>query len=291
MLNNDKKIMECKKCLLNSQIATLGEINGNYYCEECKALLESPPNMEKIQGQWEEYITKIKSNSKGKYDLLFALSGGKDSVAALYLTVKKYGLRPLAFTIDHGFKSNIIMDNCKSAIDTLGLDWIIIKVDDSVKQKIKQIIKSNDLPCIYCGKLWKAPYFKQVVEFTNIKTVFTGGDTLVDNKAIIEKPEWGVDNIGLPLSLERLTEKQIYDLAYKLNWKDPKIKGWDTDCIAVGASLYNYRNKNGCAYHVEELKHLSHRIRHGLLDKETARERLLAKMEVAPDILSSFDLQ
>ncbi len=287
----NKNVVECKKCLLNSEIAKISKFDNDYYCDECRQLLEFPPDIKKIKAQWDKYIKSIKSDNRHKYNVLFALSGGKDSVAALYLTVKKYGLRPLAFTVDHGFKSDVIMDNCRSAVDSLGLDWIVIKVSDSIKHKIREIISAGGLPCVYCNKLWKADYFKQVVEFTNIKTIFTGGDTLVNNKAIIDKPEWAVDNVGLPLALEFLTEQEIYDMAYTLGWKDPSIKGWDTDCIAAGASLYNYRNIHNCNYHIEEIRHLSHRVRYGILDKETARSRLFAKMDVDPDILKIFGLR
>lgn len=284
-----QNFLECKNCLINSDIAEIKKYNGELYCQECIDMLEYPIDKNKVETEWNEYISKIKEQNKNReHDILFAFSGGKDSVAALYFIVKKYGLRPLVFTIDHGFKSDTIMENCKKLVDHFKLDWIIKRVDDSITEEIRTMAKNGDLPCVKCGKLWKAGSFKSVADLTGIDIIFTGGDTLVNGKAILDaKPEWGVQSVGLPLAVNYLNEQQIYDICYRLGWTNPQIKGWDTDCTAVGAGLYNYRNQNGC-YHVEELKHLAHRVRYGILEKEDARTKLLAEFDVDPEIMALF---
>ena len=48
---------------------------------------------------------KKQAREKGnKYDCLVGYSGGKDTVYTLWAMKKKYGMRPLALTFDHGFK-------------------------------------------------------------------------------------------------------------------------------------------------------------------------------------------
>ena len=281
-------IVECKVCLLNSATTRLTKINSDYYCEECLNLINNPVDKNKIQSDWNKYVQKIKLNRAGKYDVLFAFSGGKDSVAALHFIVKKYGLNPLVFTVDHGFKSETVINNCINIVNLLKVDWLLTKVTDEIKEKLRNITKNGDLPCLYCNELWKADYFRNVVKLTGINVIFTGGDTLVNGNFEIPKSEWGVKSVGLPLAVQFLTEEEIYNVAYSVGWIDPKLKGWDTDCLAVGASLHKYRNQNNI-YHVEELKHLSHRIRHGVLEKEDARKKLLTEMCIEPEILKLFE--
>ena len=48
---------------------------------------------------------KLYAKEKGnKYDCIVGYSGGKDSAYTLWATVKKYGMKPLVVTFDHGFK-------------------------------------------------------------------------------------------------------------------------------------------------------------------------------------------
>ncbi|MDR0923853.1 MAG: hypothetical protein LBN31_05830 [Hungatella sp.] len=281
-------ILECNKCLINSSVDVITEIKGAHLCQECLKFEFNHLDSLSLNEQWSKYIANIKKKAKGKYDVLFALSGGKDSIAALYFTVKKYNLKPLAFTVNHGFKNEVILKNCLNITKKLDVDWILTNVSKEITDEIRAISNSGELPCTRCGKLWKNDYYKQVVELTGIDTVFTGGDTLVDGYFEFSKPEWSVDNVGLPLAVNFLTEKEIYDLAYSLGWKNPNVTGWDTDCTAVGVALKNYRDKHGI-YHEEELKHLAHRVRHGLLDKETARKMLLEEMKVSSEILKQFN--
>jgi len=56
--------------------------------------------LKKILSKYKSYA--IKKNNK--YDCLVGYSGGKDSVYTLYEMVKKYGMRPLVVTFDHGFQ-------------------------------------------------------------------------------------------------------------------------------------------------------------------------------------------
>jgi N-acetyl sugar amidotransferase len=50
------------------------------------------------------YYRKQARENNNKYDCLVGYSGGKDTAYTLWAVVKKYGMRPLAFTFDHGFK-------------------------------------------------------------------------------------------------------------------------------------------------------------------------------------------
>lgn len=280
--------MECYKCLLDNSVSKMHYLDGKWFCEECYSLLLNPLNYEKMQYEFEMYVEQIKEkNKEKKYDVLFALSGGKDSIAALYFTIEKYNLRPLAFTVDHGYKNQTIWDNCRTVVEHYNLDWFILKIDSPTVKKIGCLSKEGDLPCCHCNKLWKGRYFAKAISMTGITDLFIGGDTLEKHTAIIARPDYQTDTVGLPLPLNIKTEKDIYEVAYSLGWKDPQTKGWDTDCIAVGMALRKYRSDSG-RVHVEEVKHLSHRVRYGILEKEEAKNMLMRPIVVTEALEREF---
>ena len=279
---------ECDVCLITSEVEKIVDFNGASLCQGCYEVRSRQIDKVELLARWDEYIRDIKRKRKGKYDLLFALSGGKDSIAALYYTVKKYDLNPLVFTVDHGFKTDIILQNCLNITKRYNLDWLLVGVSRDIKSEIWQLSSDGDLPCVHCNRLWKEKYFKQVVELSGLNVIFTGGDTLVDGMFEKNRPEWGTKSVAFPLPLSFLNQNEIYSLALSEGWIDPLVTGWDTDCTAAGVSLKNYRELNG-TYHVEELKHLSHRVRHGLLKKEDARRMLGEEMTVSPLVFEQFN--
>jgi PP-loop superfamily ATP-utilizing enzyme len=253
-------------------------------------LVRNPPDYAAISAEWDEFVAKIKADRKQKdYDVLFALSGGKDSVTALYLTVKKYGLKPLCFTIDHGFKDNVILDNCLNITKLLKVDWLLMPVDELITQKIKIYALAGDLPCKYCNTLWKETFFNRVIDMFRIDIIFTGGDSLVDNKSYFHRENWHAKLVGLPLAANHMCEQEIYDIAIQLGWKKPKIDGWDTDCTAVGVGLWHYRNNNQGSCHVEEKRHLSHLVRHQILSKNEAINLLAQPIKVSEETWKLFE--
>lgn len=281
------EIIECTSCLLTSEMAEIRDHSGRALCDACRDLALSPLDPADLRRQWSEHAEELRAN--GNRDVLFALSGGKDSVAALHLTVNKHSIRPLAFTIDHGFKSATIMANCQRVVEQLKLDWIVLRVEPGEAEVLRVLAVNGELPCLQCNKTWKTKYFARVVAMTGRTRLLTGGDTPERNRVVLgPKPEWGVQSIGLPLAVESLTEADIYALCAQQNWVDPKVSGWDTDCEAVGPALLNYRKRHGRC-HSAEVEHLSQRVRFGLYSKEKAKEMLYERaFTVTPEIMERF---
>lgn len=279
---------ECEVCLLDSSLSDIGEYQGRTLCKECREFETNPIDWDRLRTGWFDYVASLKATRVGKYDCLFALSGGKDSISALHATVTKYGLRPLVFTVDHGYKPEATIENCRRATNRFGLDWLLLKAGSGVVSRIRDSVAIEaDIPCFHCAKTWKNEMFKSVADLTGIRAIFTGGDTPTNGSAVLPgRPEWGVTSIGTPLAVEGLTEAQVYEVAYSLGWENPGITGWDTDCTAVGPGLLRFREKQG-RYHPEEVRHLSHRVRHGMLEKEAARAALAA-FEVKPEYVGQF---
>jgi len=82
------------------------------------------------QTQLERRIEEIRKRGKGKrYDCVVGISGGLDSSYALYTTVKKFGLRPLAVHVDNGWNSERAVHNIEQIVNRLGVDLYTHVID------------------------------------------------------------------------------------------------------------------------------------------------------------------
>lgn len=81
------------------------------------------------QKKWQETVTMLKKEGKGKkYDCIIGVSGGVDSTYIAYL-VKQAQLRPLVVHFDNGWNSEIAVQNINSIIDYLDADLHTLVVD------------------------------------------------------------------------------------------------------------------------------------------------------------------
>lgn len=72
----------------------------------------------------ERIFIDIKERNKNKeYDAVIGISGGCDSSYLMHLCKKVYGLRLLAITFDNTFGTRISVENIKTMIDNLGIDY------------------------------------------------------------------------------------------------------------------------------------------------------------------------
>jgi N-acetyl sugar amidotransferase len=89
--------------------------------------------------------------SNADYDCVVPFSGGKDSTFTLYAIVRKYGLKPLVVSFDHGFYRPRTVENRTRTFRRLGVDvitftpnWHIVK-----KLMIESLIRKGDF-CWHC---------------------------------------------------------------------------------------------------------------------------------------------
>lgn len=76
-----------------------------------------------------------------KYDSAVAMSGGKDSIATLYIA-KKLGLKPLAIMIDNGFLINEMIQNAHKVCSELNVDLVIHK-SELIPNIFRILLKEN----------------------------------------------------------------------------------------------------------------------------------------------------
>lgn len=282
----DDNMRECSICLLTERDCQLYKYNEKLYCKDCYDLIKEPINCLDLKVSFERFIKNIKDNN---LQLAFALSGGKDSIVALQILIEEYNIRPLVFTIDHGFKNVTIVNNCLHIIEKYKLNWFLHRVEIEVIKTIKKCVSLGELPCIKCNKLWKQRKIYELCQLFKIDKLCMGGDTPILRNAVYLTESIPNVTIALPIVASQITEKEIYERAYRLGWKNPKLEGLDTDCIAVGIALEKYRIRTNRKYHIEEKKHLSQKIRFGLMSKESARKSLSVHKPIAEKEVKLFE--
>jgi len=137
----------CSKCLLNETIPRVA-ITPDGECNFCK-------NHKPWKGHDEALLLNIFSKAKKKgrvYDALVPLSGGKDSTYVLYLAVKKYGLRVLAYTYDNGFMSGLAKENIEQSVKVCGVDHIWVMPDiEFIRSLYRASLLHSGEICGICG--------------------------------------------------------------------------------------------------------------------------------------------
>ena len=132
----------CKNCVLPEAKPHI------YFSDDgiCNICIEFEKNkvIEEETKLLETDLLKIlkKHKSKGKYDVLAMCSGGKDSTSALYYMKTRYKLNPLAFMFDNGFESEEAINNVKSAVEALGVDFMFFK-SNYMKDMFAKILETN----------------------------------------------------------------------------------------------------------------------------------------------------
>jgi len=129
-----KDTLTCKKCVLDTKTPGISINADTGLCQFCEHY--TPLSREKKEEYRSRMDTLLKSPPKqGKYDVIFALSGGVDSSYTLYRLHKEYPLlKILAVQFDNGFISDTALENAqkfcyltKSTYKRLAPDQTILK--------------------------------------------------------------------------------------------------------------------------------------------------------------------
>lgn len=121
-------------------------------------------------------VDTLRGLSTGPYNALVALSGGKDSTMALYIAVKKLGLKPLAVFIDNGFCVEAMYRNVRNAADNLGVDLLVFK-PRLIKDLFRHLLKTGSRVyfCRICNGL--IDYYIRSIALQHGIPLILGGHT------------------------------------------------------------------------------------------------------------------
>ncbi|RLC26146.1 MAG: hypothetical protein DRH21_02945 [Deltaproteobacteria bacterium] len=127
MINFDET-KACRKCLLPEPLIRLNE---DHVCGECMNYM--PPVLKGMAALKEEFESKEK---KGDYDCMVGISGGRDSMYALYMAKKLLNLKVLAFNYNNEFVHEQAIANMRDACKNLDVDFISIVSKRNICHKI-----------------------------------------------------------------------------------------------------------------------------------------------------------
>lgn len=172
-MNNQK---ECKKCLFDSTIPDI-KFDRDGVCNFCR-LQEKIDNSYPIgsgEKRLQVLLYKIKKESRNKkFNCVVPISGGADSSYVLY-KIKQYGLKPLAFTYDNGWLTQIARDNISKLVNKLDIEHRFVEFPweqwkDLYLAALKASVPEVCLPCqMACYSL-----MYKIAAQENIKYVFWG---------------------------------------------------------------------------------------------------------------------
>lgn len=147
----EKELERCCRCTLPITWETL-YFDDEGVCNICR-------NWDKKQKEinWAEREEQLKVMLEGvkkknaTYDCIVPFSGGKDSTFTLWAIVKRYGLKPLVVSFDHGFYRPRTLENRTRTFRRLGVDVLTFTPNWHVVRKLmlEALIRKGDF-CWHC---------------------------------------------------------------------------------------------------------------------------------------------
>jgi hypothetical protein len=156
----------CRRCVLPDRPPGI-RLDGEGVCNLCREheaagpAAGAPPVLET------DFTRMLaKHRGKGDYDCLVMCSGGKDSTSALYYMKARYGLRPLAFTFDHGFETEDALANVRRAVEKLDIDSMTFR-STFMNDMFARVLESGSraVLCHLCSIWYMDLTFKMAARF------------------------------------------------------------------------------------------------------------------------------
>lgn len=195
---SNRKYQVCTNCVMDTTDSQI-LFDKNGVCDHCNNFYNNlqpnwHPNDEIGKKNLESIINEIKSNGRNKkYDCIIGLSGGVDSSYLAYMAIKKWGLKPLLYTVDTGWNLPVAEKNVKSVISKLGADVYEDKVDHEQMTALQLAYFKSQVP--YQDTLQDHCIFASLYNYAaknGIKYVLTGAN--YSTECVREPDEWVYQN-------------------------------------------------------------------------------------------------
>lgn len=112
----------CKKCILTDRAAPIGSDGLCMYCRTDDGVIPARGEKALI-----EILERHRSGARERgaiHDCIVPVSGGRDSMYALYALVRRYNMKPLAFNYSQGFVEPAAVENLENGVRKLGVDLV-----------------------------------------------------------------------------------------------------------------------------------------------------------------------
>lgn len=191
MSNRDR----CKKCILPANLPSV-RLDERGVCTHCrdyeKNMERWAVTKEKRQREWRKLVEFAKKKNR-KYDCLIPLSGGKDSIFALYACAKLYDMKCLCITFNNGYLNPHAVENIHRAMNKCDADFITFEVNRDIQSRlyrmflvrcgsfctvcmrgigetVSNVSKAFNIPLVIRGLGWRVTYLSMLPE------IFQGPD-------------------------------------------------------------------------------------------------------------------
>jgi len=232
------------------------ELSPNGLCEFCIRYLHN------YDANWleQELLGFLQALKASGQPLLLALSGGKDSLSCLFLMREVLDFPVKAFTYDNGFLPGEVLEQTARICEELKTPWELIKhplyqafqaeyIPDSQGRLIAQT--GLDFCQICAGQVKN--FLMQICERDGLRFVAFGNKTYtrltpkVSCLKTLPTPQGGqLHMIHLLFALRTNTAQQAEILA-ELNWKDPGLGGYTSNCLVPGLVAAARKRQTGFA--------------------------------------------
>ena len=143
----------CTRCILPTTYPGI-TFNEKGICSFCMGFKEPDPIAERGREEELKQLVEKARLSRGRYQAIVPISGGKDSAYVLYVMRRLYGLRTLAVNFDNGFRSSAAETNLKTLTTRLGVDYISIKPNwDLMRNLYAAFVKITGEFCTVCNAM------------------------------------------------------------------------------------------------------------------------------------------
>lgn len=316
----------CSNCILPSSLPglTLDKNGKCAYCRKSDADRKSLPDLSPGQreGRFKRVIGRLRG--KGKYDCLVPLSGGKESSYILYVLVKEYDMKVLAFNFNNGFQHPDAIRNIENLVAKLGVDLHIYRPSqDMLRRLMRAFLSKAGEFCTPCNMLISATSFR-LARQNGIKAIMSGNAiatgpglegvsssryydrkyylTVARNLIKPREREFYLNPPYVRTAIRRLlgidaqvinvldylqpTLKEIHDRLDSIGWKRPADAIQHGDCLLDPLKDHLYYKRWGCT---EVTSLYSVLVRSGEITREEALKRALDEERTeAPPILREF---
>jgi N-acetyl sugar amidotransferase len=158
----------CTKCILPESYPHI-TFDDQGICNVCTHFDRRYKNIDYTQQHKELFrIIEKAKKKKREYDCMVPISGGRDSSMVLYLAVKDFKLKTLAFNYDNGFFSEQAKKNMEVLTKALDVDFISYRPQISKMMEAYRIsfLKTGDF-CIPCNRgvttgIYKTAFDKKI---------------------------------------------------------------------------------------------------------------------------------
>jgi predicted PP-loop superfamily ATPase len=139
------QMTRCKICCLSSNFPG-AQMDEHGICKECRKFEQNgDPDLQIRRNHANIDAAILERRGKGRYDVIVAYSGGKDSSFSLLYLKETYDLKVLAFLVDNNFVSEQAKKNADAFTGKLGVDLVTFKPNSRFMNKMYTTSLEGDL--------------------------------------------------------------------------------------------------------------------------------------------------